>query len=146
MARRAYERFVLEGKGERRQKEYYSGSALDSRVLGDDTFVDRMLGQKKEIRGSRVDLGGVIKILCQHYSVEERELRILGKDRRLSEVRGIAAWLVLELGISTLTELGKITGRDVTTLSSAAKRLEIRARNDLKLSQRMQTLLKTASL
>ena len=146
VARRAYDRFVLEGKRERRQEEYHSGSALDSRILGDDTFVDRVLGQKKEIRRSRVNLGGVIKVLCQHYSIDERELRISGKGRRLSEVRGIAAWLVLELGISTLTELGKITGRDVTTLSSAAKRLEIRARNDLKLSQRMQALLKTASL
>ena len=146
MARRAYEAFVLEGKGERRQKEYHSGSALDSRILGDDTFVDRVLGQKKEIRRSRVDLGGVIKVLCQHYSIDERELRISSKSRRLSEVRGMAAWLVLQLGVSTLTELGKITGRDVTTLSSAAKRLEIRARNELRLSQRMQGLLKTASL
>jgi len=92
----------------------------------------------------RVDLGAVIKVVCQYYSIDERELRILGKDRRFSEVRGMVAWLVLELGISTLTELGKITGRDVTTLSSAAKRLEIRAKDDL--SQRMQALLKNASL
>ena len=42
--------------------------------------------------------------------------------------------------------LSRIAGRDVTSLSSAARRLEIRARNDLKLSQRMQALLETASL
>ena len=135
VARRTYERFVLEGKGERRQKEYHTGSALDSRILGDDTFVDRVLGQKKGMRRPRVGLGGLIKVLCQHYSIDERELRIPGKGRRLSEVRGMAAWLVLELGISTLTELGELTGRDVTTLSSAAKRLEIQARNDLELSR-----------
>ena len=92
-----------------------------------------------------MDLGAVIKVLCQYYSIDERELRILGKDRRLSEVRGMAAWLVLELAISTLTELGKITSRDVTTLNSATKRLENWARNDLKLSQRIQAVLRTVS-
>ena len=145
VARRAYEKFVLEGKGERRQEEYHTGSALDSRILGDDTFVDRVLGQKKGMRRIGISLGEVIRILCQHYSIDERDLRLSGKERRFSEVRGMAAWLVLELGISTLMELGKLTGRDVTTLSSAAKRLEIRARNDLELSQRMQAVLKNVS-
>ena len=49
-ARRDYERFVADGKGERRQKVYHTGSVLDSRILGDDTFVDRVLDQKKEMR------------------------------------------------------------------------------------------------
>ena len=31
----------------------------------------------------------------------------------------MAAWLILELGVCTLGELGKVTGRDITTLSSA---------------------------
>ena len=52
---------------------------------------------------------------------------VLGRDRRLSKARGMAAWLVLEYGKGTLGELSRRTGRDVTTLSSAAKRLQIRS-------------------
>ena len=57
----------------------------------------------------------------------------------------MAAWLILELGVSTLWELGKVTGRDVTTVSSAAKRLQMRAREDLDLAGRMKELLKAIS-
>ena len=57
----------------------------------------------------------------------------------------MAAWLILELGVSTLGELGKVTGRDVTTLCSAAKRLQIRAKEDLELAGRMKELLEAVS-
>ena len=40
---------------------------------------------------------------------------------------------------------GKRTGRDVTTLSSAAKRLQIRSKTDLKLAERMKELFEAVS-
>ena len=52
----------------------------------------------------------------------------------------MAAWLDMNLGVSPLTELGKMTGRDVTTLSSAMKRLQMRAKSDLKLAKAMSAL------
>ena len=70
---------------------------------------------------------------------------MLGKDRSLSEAREVAAWLVLELGVCTLGELGRRTGRDVSTVSSAAKRLQIRSKTDLKLAERMKGLLEEVS-
>jgi len=57
----------------------------------------------------------------------------------------MVAWLILELGVSTLGELGKVTGRDVTTLSSAAKRLRLRAKGDLEVAARIKGLLKAIS-
>ena len=86
-----------------------------------------------------------MRAVCRKYSIKEGELRESGRGRGLSEVRGLAAWLILELGVSTLGELGKVTGRDVTTLSSAAKRLQIRAKEDLELAGRMKDLLEAAS-
>jgi chromosomal replication initiation ATPase DnaA len=83
--------------------------------------------------------------VCRDFSLEEKDFSVLGKDRSLSEARGIAAWLVLELGVCTLVELGKRTGRDVSTLSSAAKRLQIRSKTDLKLAGRMIGLLNSVS-
>jgi putative transposase len=145
MARRAYERFVSEGKGGGRREEYYSGSGSDSRILGDDTFIKEVLGEKKGMPRSKLSLDIVMKEVCRHYSVKERELGRSNRDRRISEVRGMVAWLVLELGVCPLRKLGKLTGRDVTTLSSAAKRLQIRAKKDLKLAERMRELLETVS-
>src|SRR3972149_5001982 len=46
LARRAYRRFVHEGKGGGYQEEYHRGSGTDSRILGDDDFIDRVLGEK----------------------------------------------------------------------------------------------------
>ena len=57
----------------------------------------------------------------------------------------MAAWLIMELGVGPLRELGKVTGRDVTTLSSAMKRLQIRAKTDLTLAKTMSALFEAIS-
>jgi hypothetical protein len=53
--------------------------------------------------------------------------------------------LVMECGIGTLGDLSRRTGRDITTLSSAAKRLQTRAKTDLELAEKVQKLLDTFS-
>ena len=57
----------------------------------------------------------------------------------------MAAWLAREYGIGTLGDLSRRTGRDITTLSSAAKRLQIRAKTDLELAEKVKKLLDTFS-
>jgi putative transposase len=140
-ARRAYERFVNEGQGGGRQEEYHRGSGADSRILGDDTFIDRVLDQKRSKPRPKVELREVVKQVCRDYSVKEGDLAMPGKDRRLTEIRALVAWLIMELGVSTLGDLGEVTGRDVTTLSSAVRRLRNRAKRDSKLGERMKRLL-----
>ena len=144
-ARRAYEKFVLEGKGIGHQDQYYKGVEADSRILGDDSFIDRVLSQKEIKPRPKISLDRVLREIFKHYCIREGELASPGKDRRLSEARAMAAWLVLELEICPLGELGGSTGRDITTLSSAGKRLRIRGKSDLELVQRMRELLKAVS-
>ena len=57
----------------------------------------------------------------------------------------MAGWLVMELGVGTLSELSRRTGRDVTTLSAGVKRLQIRSQTDLKSAGVMKSLLKAVS-
>ncbi len=144
-ARRAYERFVLEGKGIGHQGQYSSGGETDSRILGDDTFISRVLKQAEVIPKTKRSLDGVIREICRYYEIRKEELVSSGKNRRLSEARAMASWLVLELGICSLGELGKVTGRDITTLSSARRRLSIRSKSDQKLLRRMRSLLQRVS-
>jgi len=53
--------------------------------------------------------------------------------------------LVMECGGGTLGELSRRMGRDITTLSSAAKRLQIRSKTDLGLAEKVKKLLDTSS-
>ena len=139
-ARKAYWRFVQDGKKGNYQKEYHKGSETDSRILGDDHFIDRVLDREERRSKHRVSLDKIIREVCKSFSVKEEDFLVSGKDRSLSKARGMAAWLVMEYGVGTLGELSRRTGRDVTTLSSAAKRLQIRSKTDSHLAEKMRKL------
>ena len=145
-ARKAYKKFIMEGKGVGWQEEYHRGSDLDSRILGDDRFMEKVLGREAKIgMRSRLSLEEVIQKVCQQYEVPDVDLISRGKDHRASEIRGVIAWLILEGGVGRLTELGKVTGRDVTTLSSLVRRLRMRAKRNEQLAVRVKGLLKAVS-
>ena len=91
MARRAYEGFVSEDKGGSRQEEYHTGVKTESRILGDDTFIDRVFGRNEAIPRRKGSLEGVLKEVCKGYSVKEQLLGLPGKDHTLSEARAMAA-------------------------------------------------------
>ena len=57
----------------------------------------------------------------------------------------MAAWLIMEIGVRSLTKLGKVTGQDLATLSSAVKRLQRRAKTDAKLTKAMKTFFEAIS-
>jgi len=140
-ARRTYGRFIQDGKRGSHRKEYHMGSGTDSRILGDDPFIDRVLEKEEKKPRHRVGLDKIIQEVRKSFSLEEGEMLVSGKNRRLSKARGMAAWLVMEYGIGTLGELSRRTGRDITTLSSAARRLQIRSKTDVELAEKVNKLL-----
>jgi REP element-mobilizing transposase RayT len=139
-ARKAYGRFIEEGKKGSYQREYHSGSEMDSRILGDDQFIDRVLEKEEKRSRRRGGLDRIIREVCKSFSLGEGEFLASGRDHRLSKARGMAAWLVMEYGTGTLGDLSRRTGRDITTLSSAAKRLQVRSKTDLDLAEKMSKL------
>jgi putative transposase len=145
VARKAYMRFVHEGKRVGYREEYHRGSGIDSRILGDEDFIDRVLGERSIREKTRPSLDRIIVEICKHFHLNEKDFFVFGKDRKLSEARGMAGWLVMELGVGTLEELGRRTGRDVTTISSGVKRLQNRSKKDFKLAEAMKNLLKAVS-
>jgi hypothetical protein len=46
------------------------------------------------------------------YEIEEKDLKAPGKYRKHSEARGVVAWLPLEMGTATLSELSGFAGSD----------------------------------
>lgn len=140
-ARRAYHEFVAQGAGEGHCPEYHGGSANESRILGGDAFIEKVLAQAEAKPKQRIALDRIVQHVCKLYGISEEALQAPGKDRVCSAARGMAAWLILETSGTTLAELSRYTGRDISTLSAAAKVLRIRAKGDQGLAERMTELL-----
>lgn len=139
-ARINYRNFVEQGKDAGYQQEYHSGSAHESRVLGDDSFIDRVLAHAESKPLKRITLEEILQKVFLKYGIEICDLKAAGKDRKHAEARGVVAWLILESGAGTLSELGRITGRDISTLSNAAKTVQSRAMFDEALACNMVEL------
>ena len=139
-AQRVYRRFVEEGGEEGHQGEYGKGSEIDSRILGDMVFIDKVLGQSQERLKRPIAVDEIVSRVCKEFSLREEMLSGSGKDRKLSKVRAIAAWLVLDSGNLTLSELSKRVNRDSSTLSTAAKLLEKQAQTDTELRGLMKKI------
>ncbi|MBM4277300.1 MAG: transposase [Deltaproteobacteria bacterium] len=142
-ARRAYREFVEQERDGGYQREYGKGSGVDSRILGDTIFLDKVLGQKQEGLGRSVAMEEIVSCVCKEFSLREEELSGSGKDRRVSRVRAVMAWLVQQSGCLTLSELSKRVGRDCSTLSTAAKLLEKEIQTDAELNRYVNNIRKS---
>ena len=78
----------------------------------------------------RASVVEVVSLVCRNYEIAVEELVVPGKIRRLSHARGMAAWIVQDLPSYTLTELARMTGRDLSSLSAMVQRLYARSAHD----------------
>lgn len=136
-ARRLFNEFVGARSEEGHRADFHGVGGSDPRVFGEECFVDDVLRKAGVQPERKTDIGMVLKMVERAYGIESEELSKPGQNRRLSEARSMAAWGVREMTSSTLTELSKITGRDVTSLSSGMKRLVKRAGSNPEVSARM---------
>ncbi len=144
-AREAFQHYVSDHIGEGHRPEFHGTNCVDSRVFGDDTFVDQVLRAESE-PATRPNIENVLAAVQKATAVTIEEMTASGQTKRVSEARALAAWGVLCFSDATLTELGKRFSRDVTSLSSATKRLKYRARTDVALAARMEEVrLRAAS-
>jgi REP element-mobilizing transposase RayT len=141
-ARRLFAGFVQASGAEGRRQEFHRGSGKDGRVLGEDHFVEEVLRQAENQPLKKPSVEEILEHVASFYQLSVDELAAPGQDRRKSEARSLAAWAVREWSDGTLTDLSNRTGRDVTTLSSAAGRLLARSRSDVGLAKRIDQLQK----
>lgn len=142
-ARKLFDSFVLERAEEGHRGEFHGEGGIDGRVFGEDSFVETALRQAEAIPLKKPTLDDILKAVSDLYGLQETDLKGEGQGIRVSEARGMAAWAVREMSDTTLTALGKRVGRDVTSLSSAVKRLLDRAQRDGDLAGRMENMKKT---
>jgi len=134
--------YVNEGLAEGAGADFYRGGDYDPRVLGDKDYARGALKLARQARPVAVDPEQVVALVLKDFELSEAELAAAGKNRHCSQARAFLGWLCLETGCMTLTALGERLGRDVSSLSSAIRRLQLAAKKDPGLVDRYQKLYK----
>jgi putative transposase len=140
-ARKRYGEFVMEGLGEGHRQEFHIGRGGDGRLLGDDRFIEEVLGLQEQLPDRKLNLEEIIDVVCKEYKVSRGEISSLSRSRRLSEIRTVTAYLLIESGKETLTEFAGYMNRDVATLSNAVRGFRIRLGRDKELKEKIGGLL-----
>ena len=119
-ARRAYLRFMAEGKGSGHQAIYYD--VWDQRFLGDQKFIeqiDQEIRVQREIKspGPRANLSKLLHVTAQAYGVSVPDLIQPGRQRRWVKPRAALVYLAREWGRASVREIGRRLHRDASIIS-----------------------------
>jgi len=134
-----YQSFIEDGMEEGYRKEFHAGS-FEGRALGDDRFIEEALSQAEEPARGKLSLETLIEAVCRAYGLSKTELASRSRVRQISEARAMAALLVRETEMLKMVELGKEIKQDVSSLSQAARRLELRIGSDSLIEERFEAI------
>jgi tRNA(Ile)-lysidine synthase TilS/MesJ len=75
MARRKFLKFVLEGLDEGHRPEFHGAMGVDGRVLGNDSYTEKVLAGSEGNSSRRIGIDEVVSAVCRFYRVREEDLR-----------------------------------------------------------------------
>ena len=139
-ARKLFGSFVLSQKGMGHRKDFHGHGSKDSRILGEDNFLAEVLQQAESEPLTPLDLEAVIEQVKISFKCSDSDLKSPGQNRRLCRIRAYLSWAVLELSHASLTDLGRWLNRDVSSLSSAVRRLQAKAGDSAEIQATMKDL------
>lgn len=134
-----YQEFILQGMQYGRPKDLAAAN-FKGRIFGDQEFVEQCLAFTEQSNAATVNLNELLNIVCHQYALTEQELINPGKQRTTSTARGILAYLVKQCQHISFTELAQRVGRDATTLSAHATRIEKRRQQDMQLDDFLKNI------
>jgi hypothetical protein len=137
-ARAAYLAFVLDGTGEEHRPEFH-GAGADSRLLGDDSFMEKCLSGSGGM-AHRLTSQQIVDKVCRAYNIELSVLQTKSQQRIASEARAAAGWLARESGCVTLSDIARLVNRDIGSISSSVRRLMDRILEEPELAYRLMSL------
>jgi REP element-mobilizing transposase RayT len=139
-ARTLFAGFVGERVKDGRRDGFHGEKTADSRIFGDDRFVDVVLAEAESLPDRKPDVNAVVAAVKRLYGLSDYRLGSRGREREICEARGLAAWATLEISSGKLTELANLLGRDPSTLTCAVRRIEKRREKDPSLVDKMERL------
>lgn len=140
-ARTLFSQFVIDRKSDGHRDDFHGKGSLDSRIMGEDHFVESVHLQHEPDLLRKPTLDAIVTAVLNIYMLQENELVTSGRQRLYSEARGMLSWAVLEHSDATLTELSRRLNRDVSTLSVAGRRFDLNRYSDPKCGERFAQLI-----
>jgi len=129
VARDRYVSFVMDGVSGTHRPEFHQGGD-DSRILGEDLFVSRVMTQAEDPAPVRISLDALLITVAQAFGIEYTDLTGPSRERSFAAARGVAAWLASDLGLHPLADLARRMNRDPSALSQLAKKTREQMTND----------------
>lgn len=124
LAKGRYEEFVTEEIGQAYGKQFRVGN-IDSRVLGDDDFLEKAEEQDRRTDNKKKpQLNGIVRRVCLEYNIREGDLKGKSGNRELAYARGLISYIASELGTSSLKEVAEIFNRDPSALSKLVLKIK----------------------
>jgi REP element-mobilizing transposase RayT len=144
-ARLRYGQFVLDGYADGYVRDFSRGT-FEGRVLGSDQFVDQSLAHAEQVYCRPVTMEAILEAVCDCFEVPLKDLKAPGRYGAESEARAAAAWLVRQSAGLQMKQLATILNRDLSGLSQAARRLDLRMLADAELKCRLERLSERVSM
>jgi chromosomal replication initiation ATPase DnaA len=141
-ARAKFAAFVGERITDGRRDEFHDERTADSRIFGDDKFVDVVLTTAEARPERKPGVSEVIAIVKKLYGLSDDQLMSQGRERVSCEARGLAEWATLEFSSGKLVELANLLRRNSSTLTCAVRRIEKLHEQDASIAEKMGCLRK----
>ena len=124
LAKRRYEEFVIDAIG-RANGKLFSARRVDSRVLGDDDFLEKVEEQDRRSDNKRKpQLNEIVSRVCLEYKIREDDLKGTSRNRELAYARGLVSYIASELGTRSLREVAEVFNRDPSALSKLVVKIK----------------------
>jgi len=140
LARRKYREFVMERLDGEHEGKYYE--VKDQRYLGEESFIDRIEGQKGEAENSVYDVP--IEVIAREVSkatgITQESLYSLTRSREGARGRSIVAYLARVVSGWMIKDVGRHFRRSPMVMSQACIKIEGQLRKDLEFREMIEKL------
>ncbi|HXK55814.1 MAG TPA: hypothetical protein PLZ16_04145, partial [Gammaproteobacteria bacterium] len=127
------------GAGEGHRPEFHGRGSEDTRLLGDSSFIERVVSEVEELSlPGRMNPESLSELVASYYQLPD----LLGRSHRHAEARAACAWVARETGVCTLTEMARFFQRDISSISSGARRIGARQGSAQVLSDMLEVVRK----
>lgn len=139
-ARTKFAAFVGERIVDGRRDEFHGEKTTDSRIFGDDKFVDVVLAAAEALPERKPGVSEVVAVVKKIYGISDDQLMSQGRERVICEARALAAWATLEVSSGKLVDLANLLCRNASTLTCAIRRIEKLRERDPFVAEKMEYL------
>ena len=139
--RKRYSIFIHEGMKEEHRSDFHCGGE-DSRVLADDRFLEKVTG-KIEHKPPMLTLDDIVSCVMKDHAIDKDELRGASRNRKLSEIRAMIAWIARQLKTATIKEAASYFQREASTFSRHVGVVDSKMKKSRKLKRRLNGYINT---